>query len=102
VPIHPGHPVRGLTLQQVRDLCTGMVTNWNQVGGPNRPIVIISRDTNSGAHETFASMKRTGGCSDSWRTSYSVTRGVIRHRETGPGIGQVKARVTFSEDTGSE
>ena len=51
--VHPGNPVKGLTLKQVRDIFTGRITNWNEVGGPDMQIVKISRDTNSGTYETF-------------------------------------------------
>ena len=51
--VHPSNPVRGLTVEQVRSIYTGKITNWSQVGGPNKSIIVISRDTNSGTYETF-------------------------------------------------
>jgi phosphate transport system substrate-binding protein len=53
---HPSNPVKGLTVAQVRDIYTGKVTNWNEVGGPNARIVVISRDTNSGTYESFETL----------------------------------------------
>lgn len=53
VVIHPSNPVQDLTTDQVRDIYSGKITNWNQVGGVNRPIVVISRDTSSGTYESF-------------------------------------------------
>jgi len=53
VVVHPSNPVAKLTIAQVRDIYTGRITNWNQLGGPNRAIVVISRDTSSGTYETF-------------------------------------------------
>ncbi|MBE0534285.1 MAG: phosphate ABC transporter substrate-binding protein [Phycisphaerae bacterium] len=53
VVLHPSNPVQALTTDQVRDIYAGKITNWNQVGGVNRPIVIISRDTSSGTYESF-------------------------------------------------
>jgi phosphate transport system substrate-binding protein len=53
VVVHSSNPVRGLTMQQVQDIYAGKITNWSQVGGPNMPTVVISRDTNSGTYETF-------------------------------------------------
>ncbi|MCP4709597.1 MAG: hypothetical protein GY869_13300, partial [Planctomycetes bacterium] len=47
------NPVTKLTIPQVRDIYAGKITNWNQLGGPNRTIVVISRDTSSGTYETF-------------------------------------------------
>ena len=53
VVVHPSNPVKALTSAQVRDIYTGKITNWSQVGGSNTPIVAISRDTSSGTYETF-------------------------------------------------
>jgi phosphate transport system substrate-binding protein len=53
VVVHPSNPVKNLTVEQVRDIYMGKITNWNKVGGPNKQIVVISRDTNSGTYETF-------------------------------------------------
>ncbi len=51
--VHPGNPVQDLTVAQVRDIYSGKIVNWKEVGGPDAKIVKISRDTNSGTYETF-------------------------------------------------
>jgi phosphate transport system substrate-binding protein len=56
VVVHPSNPVAKLTSEQVRDIYTGKITNWSQVGGPSMPIVVISRDTSSGTYETFETL----------------------------------------------
>ncbi len=43
---HPDVPVPGLSINQLQDIFQGKVTNWEQVGGPNLPIVPISLDPN--------------------------------------------------------
>ncbi len=53
VIVHPSNPVGQLTLQQISDIYTGKITNWQQLGGENRPIVLLSRETNSGTHVFF-------------------------------------------------
>lgn len=53
VVVHPSNPVRGLTTSQVRDIYTGKINSWKELGGPDMPIVVISRDTSSGTYETF-------------------------------------------------
>jgi phosphate transport system substrate-binding protein len=53
VLVHPSNPVSALTVDQVKDIYTGKITNWKEVGGPDLKIVMISRDTNSGTYETF-------------------------------------------------
>ena len=53
VIVNPENPVSELTLQQISDIYSGKITNWNQVGGDDRPIVRLSRETNSGTHVYF-------------------------------------------------
>lgn len=50
VVVHPSNPVNGLTLQQISDIYTGKITNWRQVGGQDRSIVLLSRESNSGTY----------------------------------------------------
>ena len=42
-----------LTLNQLADIYIGNITNWNQVGGPDTPILAIARDSSSGTGEFF-------------------------------------------------
>ena len=51
--VNQENPVNQLTLQQISDIYQGKITNWNQVGGEDRPIVCLSRETNSGTHVYF-------------------------------------------------
>ena len=51
--VHPSNPVRNLTKEQLKKIYTGEITSWREVGGPNVPIVAISRDTSSGTYEVF-------------------------------------------------
>lgn len=53
VIVHPSNPVDSLTLQQLSDIYSGKITNWKDVGGEDRPIVRLSRETNSGTHVFF-------------------------------------------------
>jgi len=53
VIVNPTNPVDALTLQQISDIYSGKFNNWRQVGGEDRPIVRLSRETNSGTHVYF-------------------------------------------------
>jgi phosphate transport system substrate-binding protein len=53
VIVNPNNPVNELTLQQISDIYSGKYTNWQEVGGEDRPIVRLSRETNSGTHVYF-------------------------------------------------
>lgn len=47
------NPVDSLTIEQLSDIYTGRVTNWQEVGGNDAPIILLSRETNSGTHVYF-------------------------------------------------
>lgn len=53
VIVNQANPVDQLTLQQISDIYSGKITNWKEVGGEDRPIVRLSRETNSGTHVYF-------------------------------------------------
>lgn len=42
VAVHAGNPVKSLSKAQVRDLMTGKVRNWSEVGGPNLPVKVYA------------------------------------------------------------
>ena len=52
--VHPSNPVSDLTVEQVRSIFKGEITNWKELGGPNKSIVMVSRDTNSGTYESLS------------------------------------------------
>jgi phosphate transport system substrate-binding protein len=54
VPIvHPSMKIDNITLEQLRDICNGKIKRWKELGGPDRPISIVSRDTSSGTYEVW-------------------------------------------------
>ena len=53
VIVNPENPIQQLTLQQISDIYSGKITNWKEVGGEDRPIVLLSRESNSGTHVFF-------------------------------------------------
>ena len=53
VIVNPENPVSELTLEQVSKIYKGEYNNWQEVGGEDRPIVRLSRETNSGTHVYF-------------------------------------------------
>jgi phosphate transport system substrate-binding protein len=88
--VHSANPVKEFSKSQIKDIYTGKVTNWNQVGGPDAKIVKISRDTNSGTYETFESLVMKGEkmVGD---VEYVGSNGAIRQRvqSTPAAIGYV-------------
>ena len=53
VIVNKQNPVSQLTIDQLSDIFTGRITNWKEVGGDDAPIVLVSRETNSGTHVYF-------------------------------------------------
>jgi phosphate transport system substrate-binding protein len=53
VIVNKGVGVTSLTTDQIKSIYAGTDTNWNQVGGPNLPIVVVSRPASSGTRATF-------------------------------------------------
>jgi len=96
--VHPSNPVGALSVEQVRNIYLGKITNWKEVGGPNLKIVKISRDTNSGTYETFHTlvMNKEKISAD---TEYVGSNGAVRQRiqNTRAAIGY--AGLGFVDDT---
>ena len=53
VVVHPSNPVSRLTREQLEAIFRGKITNWKEVGGEDRKIVVYSRETSSGTYEFF-------------------------------------------------
>jgi len=51
--VHPSNPVVNVTMEQLKAAYKGEIKNWKDMGGPDRPIVVISRDTSSGTYEVW-------------------------------------------------
>ena len=51
--VNPENPVHQLTMQQLSLIYRGEINNWSELGGDDRPIVRLSRETNSGTHVYF-------------------------------------------------
>jgi len=51
--VNPENPVTNLTKNQIKDIYIGNISNWKELGGENKSIVVISRDSSSGTYEFF-------------------------------------------------
>lgn len=53
VIVNTKNEVKDLTVDQIKDIYTGKVTNWKEVGGVDAPIVVVSREDGSGTRDGF-------------------------------------------------
>lgn len=51
--VHPQNKVSDLSLDQLKDIYTGKIKSWKEVGGEDKPVVVISRDSSSGTFEVW-------------------------------------------------
>jgi len=59
--VNPANPVSGLSLAQLRGIFSGRITNWREVGGEDKPIAVVSRDTSSGTLGAWRELVMGGG-----------------------------------------
>jgi len=117
VIVNPENPVSQLTLQQISDMYNGKINNWSEVGGEDRPIVRLSRETNSGTHVYFLeTVLRLGNSKD--KTLFSTdtlllpsSEGIIAEVRQNPnaigydGLGYVPKdlkMIAIAKETGGD
>ena len=65
VIVNPLNPISKLTMVQISQIYKGQINNWKELGGEDRPIVRLSRETNSGTHVYFlGTVVRLGNAKD--------------------------------------
>lgn len=101
VIVHSSNPITNLSIKQLRDIYSGKISNWNELGGPNLPIVVISRDVSSGTFEVFNEKVMAGAkvissaqllaSNNAVATTVSTTPGAIGYAGLGFLSNKVKA-----------
>lgn len=54
--VNPENPVKNVSVEQLREIFKGKIENWKELGGEDKKIVLVSRDTSSGTYETWESL----------------------------------------------
>ncbi len=83
--LHKNNSINGLTKDQIKDIYTGKIENWKEVGGSNLPIVVISRDVSSGTFEVFNILVLDGGKVKSGSLMLASNNAVASTVATTPG-----------------
>lgn len=76
VIVNPKSEVDSLTIKQVSDIFSGLITNWKQVGGANMPITLYGRENSSGTYEFFK--EHVLGKVDGKQVDYSPSTQVLQ------------------------
>ena len=77
---HPSNKVKELTVAQLKSIYTGEVTNWKDLGGFDAPILVISREANSGTAETFKEMVLGAEAKIVDTAEFAGSNGAVRQR----------------------
>lgn len=56
IVVNTENTVTDLSLEQIKQLATGEITNWSEVGGPDLPVVLVGREAGSGTRDGFESI----------------------------------------------
>jgi phosphate transport system substrate-binding protein len=59
--VNEDNPVQSLTLQQLKDIYAGTITNWKDVGGKDQEIIAFQRRADSGSQTLFQKLLIQGG-----------------------------------------
>jgi phosphate transport system substrate-binding protein len=78
--VHPSNRVNALSKAQIRGIYMGKYTNWSQLGGPNAPIVMIQRESNSGTQDSFKELVMGKDNPISKKAETQASNGAIKSR----------------------
>ncbi len=84
--VNPRNRVNALSKAQIRAIYMGRYTNWTELGGPNAPIIMIQRESNSGTQDSFKELVMGKDNPISKRAETQSSNGAIKNRvATTPG-----------------
>ena len=51
--VHPKNPINDLSFPRIKQVFSGKIRSWKELGGPAHPIILVSREEGSGTRESF-------------------------------------------------
>lgn len=84
--LNKANNVKSLTMSQVKDIYTGKIKNWKELGGKDSEIVVVSREDGSGTRDAFQEIVGY--------TSEELTK----NAQIGDGSGNIKSTVAGNEN----
>jgi len=105
IGVHASNPVRTLSLAQVRDIYSGKINNWNEVGGPDLTIKRYHRKAPSGTRDYFLEgvMKGVAVVGSATLTSSSGMKTALTNDPAAIGYGKsdgVPTKLALQTDDG--
>ncbi len=94
VVVNPKNPVKGLTKDEISAVFKGEITNWKDLGGDDKPIVLISREAGSGTRDAFEEIMKLTSKQDDKTISLVDLAGPL----IATGNGEVKQNVASKEN----
>lgn len=87
---HQSNSVSTLTTVQLRGIYNGTITNWNQVGGPDRAIAIYGRQSTSGTYAYFQEHVLLNGAYDAGMNQMTGNAAIVQAvQQNQGGVGYV-------------
>lgn len=108
VVVHRSNPLSSLTVAQMRDLFSGAVKDWGQIGGRPGAVHLFARDHHSGTFDTFQSLVLGKAKLDESAQRYEDSRELANAVASDPNgigfiglpyIGPTKAVAVYDKDT---
>ena len=83
VVVNPATTVDDLTIEQIKKIYTGEITNWSEVGGEDAPIVVVSREEGSGTRGAFTEITKVAGKNEAGEEVDNTTKDALVQGSTG-------------------
>lgn len=83
VVVNPETTVDDLSIEQIRQIYTGEITNWKEVGGEDAPIVVVSREEGSGTRGAFTEITKVLAKNDAGEEVDNTTKDALVQGSTG-------------------
>lgn len=87
--------VNDLTLEQIKNIYTGKIKNWKEVGGDDKPITVVTREEGSGTRGAFTEITGVLEKDDAGKETDKTTKDALVQ----PSTGAVKETVTKTPDS---